>query len=226
MKKYSLIGEPDICRGGRLKSIVYCCSKECIFFKIALKKLGLSYKDYTHVKKENDKVVNAEKNKKVHLAYSRSLETKDEARDTALKALGWTPTDYYEYKKRILEALLPYISNHEALEERIVKPYSLDILDLDSKKLYKATALGSIDARILSLKHVVEKDDYKEEVELGETDYVGVRVPRQILNEIDKIISRGLIASRSDAIRLGLHVVTRAYRSLLLEQEAEKAKSL
>ncbi|NHV05744.1 MAG: hypothetical protein HA495_00210 [Thaumarchaeota archaeon] len=225
MKKYSLIGEPDICRGGRLKSIAYCCNKNCIFFKIALKKLGLSYKNYIEVKKKHDKIVGLENNKVVHLAFSRSLETRDDMRDKALKVVGWSPTDYYEYKKKILEALIPLVKHPEALDERIVKAFNLDLFDMNEKKSYKATALGSLEARILSIKKVVEQDDNVQN-ELGEMDYVGVRVPREMLEEIDKMISKGFLGSRSDAIRLGLQTVIRAFKTLTSERESEKEKSL
>ncbi len=225
MSYRTLVGEPDVCRGGHLKSIVFCCTRrKCPFFQHALKELEISFQDYKKVKKKHKKVVEVE-GKKIDLAWARSLETKEETTIEAIKKLGWSPIDYYAYKYEILRDLLPLVRK-ERLESKIVKPFTATVVDLEGNRSYNVSALGSLEMGFLSIKEIAENSHDKVIDEGGTMEYVGVRVPKTMLSQIDEIINRGMIASRSDAIRLGLVTVIRAYKSILEEQATKQTKSL
>lgn len=206
MSSRELVGEPDLCRGGRILSIVFCCNNsKCPILKHVLNKLGLSYEDYANLKEKNGFIVKTEK-RRINLAFSRSLESNDDARDEALKKAGWTVADYLAYKARLLEELKRKIDRDKQplLKERVIKPFIIEATDADSNEKYRGIALGSIILGFMLLRNIsgvggenVSRND----------EFIGVKVPKKIVAEIDRLIATGHFSSRSDAVRLGLSLV-------------------
>ena len=151
-----------------------------------------------------------------NLAFCPSLEKPSKDRDEALRKLGWSVTDYLRYKFRLLMQLILKNQLKRVFSERVLKQYAVDVLDLETKRVYKAFALGNISSGILRITEVFregELDDRQVEDVLTRTEFVGVRIPRDLLAELDSLIKRGIVKSRSDGIRRALAVYLSALRT-------------
>ena len=152
-----------------------------------------------------------------NLAFAPSIEKTSEDRDFALRELGWSLTQFFKYKFEILRDLIPQEKLEYAFSTRLLKQYAVEILDLETKKVYKALALGSIEEGMLAITEVFNERHLKDhdlEEAIDQTAYVGVRIPKSIIDQLDEMVMRGIIQSRSDGIR----------RALLLYLEALKTK--
>jgi len=212
--KYSwrnLIGEPPLCEGGRLASIVFCCDprrKACPVFDEALNMLGINRDDFIRVMEEN-KIPIPEKDGSCfgNLAFCPSPEKPSKDRDEALLKMGWSLSKYLKYKFEILRSLIPPEKMDYAFNTRVLKQFAVEALDLETRKVYKALALGNIKSGTILITEIFREKDLKDkqvEAILSQTEYVGVRIPRDIVNELDELVAKGIIESRSDGIRRAL----------------------
>jgi len=202
-----LLGEPDLCRGGSINSIVFCCNKpDCPVLKHALNKLGISYEEYVKIKKEESQIAILDF-QEVDLAFSRSLETRDESRDLALKKLEWTTTNYLVYKYNILKRFKRAVSNEEVFKEKIIRLFPIFLVDLNEGKTLYGMALGNIELGFLIPKEL--RDVEKDETLTRDNVFVGVRIPKSMLKQMDDMVSKKLFESRSEIARVGLSMVLR-----------------
>ncbi|MEM2344755.1 MAG: hypothetical protein QXI73_05520 [Thermoproteota archaeon] len=212
MSYKDLLGEPDLCRGGRALSIIFCCNKKnCPILKHTLNMLNLTYDDYLALKKPFKKEVYVN-SKKIDLAFSRSLETTDDIKNEVLKKLGWSVTDYLIYKNEIRKALEKRVDPN-LLNKRVIGTFSAVLVDGETKQVYNATALGSIDLKFMILKEVSPQLLSKQEAdEEGREVFVGIRMPKRLLEEMDRLVTRGVFPSRSDIARQGITLFLRLNR--------------
>jgi len=155
--------ETNICGGGTLISLVFCCGleKPCPYRDEALKLLGISKETFRKVKEahklEHDTVCFK------NLAYCCSLRKKCPIRDKALKDLGMSYDDYINYKLQILKDLIPPTKLNEALHIRIVRPLVMLIVDSQDKLMYKCLAIGNIKFGDIRLVRILDVKPLKEE---------------------------------------------------------------
>jgi len=203
--KYSwrnLLGMPPLCQGGSLASIVFCCNpekRECAFLDAALKKLGITKKKFMSVmKKHSFKVGDYD------LAFAPSLEQEDLQRDRALMSAKWSLTSFLKYKFEILRELIPKDKMDYAFKTALVKQYALQILDIESRKMIRALAFG--DLQFLVVTEIFDERKLKKGLlaELEKTEYVAVRLPKNLLQKMDRAVEEGIAKSRSDLIRKAL----------------------
>ena len=168
--KYSwrdFIGEPPLCEGGRLASIVFCCDprkKPCPLLEEALKMLGLTIEDFVKVMDEN-KIPVKEKDGTCfgNLAFCPSLEKPSMDRDEALLKMHWGLRRYLTYKFELLRKLLPSVEKLDyAFENRLLRQYAIEALDLETGKVYKALALGNMKTRTFYITEVFREQDLKD----------------------------------------------------------------
>lgn len=228
--KYSwrhLIGEPQLCEGGRLASIVFCCDpreKPCPILDEALRMLGVSKEKFIEVmEKHKIKVPRRDGSCFGNLAFCPSIEKDSRDRDMYLLEKGLSPSWYLKYKFNILKDLLPEESRLEfAFSNRLLRQFAVEMLDLETKKVYRALGMGSITGRILLLTEIFSEDVLRDEnlsAELGKTEYVGVRLPKDLVEKLDELVEKKVVASRSDGIRRALAL----YLSVVHGLQASKA---
>jgi len=215
-----LIGEPPLCEGGRLVSIVFCCDprkKHCQILEEALKLLGITVDDFVKVMLKHSKPIQ-EKDGTCYgdLAFCPSMEKSSKDRDYALMRLNWSLSRYLRYKFSILKDLIPEDKLDYAFNTRVLRQYAVELLDLETRKVYKAFALGNLKTGTLMLTEVFKEEDLKDmQVEslLTKTDYVGVRIPKNLVDQLDELVERGIIGSRSDGIRRALMLYLSALKT-------------
>jgi len=138
---------PNLCGGGQLYAIVYCCGlqKPCPIRDKALEMLGITKDEYAMVK---------EKHRIAHegvcfknLAYCCSLLKPCIARGKAMKELEITATDYLKYKAEMLKEFMRIARNKskEVWEERIMRPLIFLVLDPEKGIEWKGIAIGNLD---------------------------------------------------------------------------------
>jgi len=222
LKKYSwrdLIGEPPLCEGGRLASIVFCCDprkKYCPLLEEALKVLGISkVKLISVMEKYKIPAPKIDGSCFGNLAFCPSPEKPSKDRDRALLSMGWSLSKYLKYKFNILTELIPKDELDVAFSKRLLRQFAIEALDLETRKVYRALALGN--TKIMLITEIFRsgklRDRQIEAVCLG-TEYVGVRIPKDIVSALDELVERGLIESRSDGIRRALLLYLRALRPM------------
>ena len=215
-----LIGEPQLCEGGRLASIVFCCDprrRQCPILEEALRMLGLTVEDFIKAM-EGCRIPIPERDGTCfgNLAFCPSPEKPSRDRDEALLEMGWSLSRYLKYKFEVLRRLIPPDKMDLAFSARILKQFAVEALDLESKKVYRALALGNIRSGTLLITEVFKEQDLKNqqvEAVLSQTEYVGVRIPKDIIGELDELVARGVIESRSDGIRRALLLYLNALKN-------------
>jgi len=220
-----LIGEPQLCEGGRLVSIVFCCDprrKQCPILEEALKMLGLTVEDFIKVMEKHGIPI-PEKDGTCfgNLAFCPSPEKESKDRDTALLKMGWSLSRYLKYKFSILKDLIPPGKLDYAFNTRVLKQYAVEILDLETRRVYKALALGNIKSGTLMITEIFKEQDLKDrqvESVLSKTDYVGVRIPKDLVEQLDELVEKGIIESRSDGIRRALHLYLSALKRTVKQE--------
>lgn len=215
-----LIGEPPLCEGGRLASIVFCCDprvKPCPVLDEALRILGISRESFIEVmERERVDIDVIDGTCYGNLAFCPSLEKQSRDRDEALRKLGWSVSDYLKYKYRLLTHLIPRSQIRRVFTERILRQYAVEVLDLESKKVYRAFALGNISSGFLRISEVFREGELRDrqvEEVIARTEFVGVRIPKELLSELDALIKKGIVKSRSDGIRRALVVYLSALKT-------------
>jgi len=222
--KYSwrnLIGEPQLCEGGRLVSIVFCCDprkKRCQILEEALKMLGLTIDDFVKIMLKHGKPIKEKDGTCFgNLAFCPSPEKPSKDRDYALLKLDWSLSRYLRYKFNILKELIPKNKLDYAFNTRVLKQYAVHLLDLETRKVYRAFALGNLKTGTLMITEIFREEDLKDsqvESVLSKTDYVGVRIPKDLLNHLDELVQKGIIGCRSDGIRRALMLYLSALGSV------------
>jgi len=223
MPRYSwrdLVGEPPLCEGGRLASIVFCCDPRvnpCPILDEALRILGISREKFIEVmERERIDIEAVDGTCYGNLAFCPSLEKPSKDRDEALRRLGWSVTDYLRYKFRLLTRLVPKNQLKRVFNERVLRQYAVDVLDLETKRVYKAFALGNISSGILRITEVFREGELRDrQVEdvISRTEFVGVRIPKDLLSGLDSLIKKGIVKSRSDGIRRALIIYLSALKA-------------
>jgi len=206
-----LVGEPPLCEGGRLASIVFCCDPRkvnCPILDYALKMLGISKEDFVRVMEENRiEVPNIDGTCFGNLAFCPSLEKASGDRDEALRRLGWTVTRFLRYKYSLLQKLVPREKMSQVFNTRVLNQFAFSLLDLETKKEYHGFAVGNLDLRMLRLTEVFREHDLRDrEIDsvLSNLEFVGVRIPSELVSKLDELVQKGIIKSRSDGIRRAL----------------------
>ena len=219
-----LIGEPPLCEGGRLVSIVFCCDPrrvKCPILEKAFEMLDLTAEEFVRVMERHGKpVVEVDGTCYGNLAFCPSPEKESKDRDKTLLKMGWNLTRYLKYKFEILCNLLPPDKLKLAFRERVMKQYAIELLDLETKRVYRALALGNIEAGMFIVTEVFnEKDLINNKVEtiLSSTEYVGVRIPSHLIKQLDDLVEKGIIKSRSDGIRRALQLYLTALKNVKQE---------
>jgi len=215
-----LIGEPQLCEGGRLASIVFCCDprrKRCPVLEEALKMLGLTVEDFVRVM-EKHRIPVPEKDGTCfgNLAFCPSLEKPSKDRDGFLIRKGWSLTKYLKYKFSILKDLVPPNRLDYAFGTRVLRQYAVEMLDLETKKVYRVLALGNIRSGTLMITEVFGEQDLRDRqvgILLSQTEYVGVRIPRDLVEQLDELVEKGIVESRSDGIRRALMLYLSALKN-------------
>jgi len=214
-----LIGEPQLCEGGRLISIVFCCDprkKKCPILEEALRSLGLTEEDFIKVmEKHSIPIKEIDGTGFGDLAFCPSMEKESKDRDTFLLENNWGIIRYLKYKFEILEDLIPEDKWEYAFETRLMKQYAIEALELDTQKVYKAFAMGSINGTLVITELIKDSDlsDAELRSTIAKTEYVGVRIPRELVSQLDELVEKGVIGSRSDGIRRALMLYLSALSS-------------
>jgi len=215
-----LIGEPPLCEGGRLASIVFCCDprkKPCPILDEALSMLGIAKEYFIRVMEENMIPV-PEKDGTCfgNMAFCPSPEKPSMDRDEALLKMKLSLSDFLKYKFMILKKLLISDEKMEyAFSTRLLRQFAVEALDLETKKVCKALALGNMKRGLLLITEVFKEKDLEDpqvEEVLTQTEYVGVRIPRGMVDKLDELVAEGTIESRSDGIRRALLLYLSALR--------------
>jgi len=220
--KYSwrdFIGEPQLCEGGRLCSIVFCCDprkKQCPILIEALKMVGISVEDFVKVMEENKIPVKRRDGTCFgNLAFCPSLEWQSRDRDEALLRMHWSLRRYLNYKFELLKKLVPPDKIDFVFSTRLLKQFAIEALDLETKKVYRALAMGNLRSGTLMITEIFKEHDLRDsqvEFVLSQTEYVGVRIPKDLLNALDELVAKGLVESRSDGIRRALRLYLKALK--------------
>jgi len=206
----NLVGEPNLCGGGHLASIVFCCDprrKKCPFRDYALARLGISKEMFVEIKEkhrvESDTCFG-------NLAYCCSPEKNCPRRNKALYSLKWNFRQYLQYKWEILKDLVPREMMDRAFTERVLRQYGMELLELDTQKVYRALGFGNIDMKAVWITEVVKSENLANEdlgKELKESEFIGVRMPKVMLRELDELVELGVFESRSQAIRAAVSLL-------------------
>jgi len=220
------VGEPPLCKGGRLASIVFCCDpkrKPCPIFEEALKMIGISRDDFIRVMDENKKHI-PEKDGTCfgNLAFCPSPEVPSKDRDEALFKMGWSLSKFLKFKFDLLKNLVPPEKLDYVFSTRVLNQFAVEILDLETRKVYKALALGNIKSgTMLITEKFGEKELRDEQVSavLSQTEFVGVRIPKDLLSVLDELVANGIVESRSDGIRRALMLYLGALKPVKQETE-------
>jgi len=136
----------NLCGGAPLYAIVYCCSiqKPCPIRDTALKMLGIPKEKYEMIKEKHRLAHNGVCFK--NLAYCCSLAKNCPAREKAMQELGITPTDYWEYKAKILKDLMKIAKcDKEVWNEKIIRPLFFYVIDPEKSIAWKGFAKGNLD---------------------------------------------------------------------------------
>ena len=163
---------PNLCGGGSLIALVYCCgitvevdgrerSRPCPIRDYALKLLGISKEKYREVK-ERHRLYDPSICYK-NLAYCCSLLKECPLRDQARVRLGVDDEGYVEYKLKILRDLIPSDKLEYALSTRVIKRLAMIIFDVtDPMKeectVWRAEGIGNPDLGLVTIRKVVSRE--------------------------------------------------------------------
>lgn len=214
-----LIGEPPLCEGGRLASIIFCCDPRkvvCPVLEEALKMIGISKEDFVKVMEEC-KIPTLEKDGTCfgNLAFCPSPEKPSRDRDETLLKLGWSLSKYLRYKFEILRKLVSPEKLDYVFTTRVLRQFAVTALDLETRKVYRMLTLGNVRGGIMLITEVFDESELRGNVRdaLGRTEYVAVRIPKDMVAELDDLVSKGIIESRSDGIRRALALYLNALKT-------------
>jgi predicted metal-binding transcription factor (methanogenesis marker protein 9) len=216
----SLASIQQLCDGGPLASIVFCCDprrKKCPVLERALRELGLTVDDFVSVmERHRVPVPEVDGSCYGNLAFCPSLEVKSRDRDEfLLKSSEWSLSKYLEYKYKLLLHLLgddPGKLEH-AFSRSVVEKYAGFVINTNTGKAFAVVLVGNPELggfRVLTLENV--EYSYIDNVSTG---YLNVRLPHSVIVELESLVKAGVIVSKSDAARkailLFLQAIKRAF---------------
>ncbi len=211
----SLISLCQLCDGAPLASIVFCCDprvKKCPVLERALRELGLSINDFINVMEKNKVSVPViDGSCYGNLAFCPSLSVKSRDRDDFLLSRGWGIQEYLEYKFNILLELVRSDLNY-VFNKYIIEKYAGVVINTSTGKMLAVVLAGSLELggfRVLSVEDVVV---YDSDISSG---YLGVRLPRSIISELDNLVKTGFIKSKSDAVRKALLLFIQSIKNII-----------
>jgi len=214
----SLASIQQLCDGGPLASIVFCCDprrKKCPVLEKALRELGLTVNEFVSVM-EKHKVPVSEVDGSCYgnLAFCPSLDVKSRDRDEfLLKSSEWAVSKYLEYKYKLLLDLVPHDKLDYAFSRGVVERYVGVVINTSTGKALAVVLVGNPE---LGGFRVLRVDDVEYRyVDNVSTGYLNVRLPHSVIVELESLVKAGVIRSKSDAARkailLFLQAVKRAF---------------
>lgn len=197
---------PNVCGGGTLCAIVYCCPHDCPIRNVALRRLGIEKSKYLEVK--NRLGIRHDGVCWKNLAYCCSPLKPCPKRDHALQELGMSLEDYLRYKAELLEELLKYAkaTEDEIFKVKVVYSYFgfLYVPEL-GKELrvlgqYVPDEKMCLPAVILE---VVNNDELRLKIH-GEYAPLTIYLPRELvkkINEAEPIIGKNFTEFVAEAVK-------------------------
>jgi predicted metal-binding transcription factor (methanogenesis marker protein 9) len=210
----------QLCDGGPLASIVFCCDprrKRCPVLERALRELGLTVEEFVSVmERHRVPVPEVDGSCYGNLAFCPSLEVKSRDRDEfLLRSDGWSVSKYLEYKYELLLDLIPRDKLDYAFSKSVVGKYVGAVIDANTGRALAVVLVGDPELggfRVLRVEDAecsfVDNADYLD-------GYLNVRLPRDVVAELESLVKAGVIRSKSDAARrailLFLQAIKRAF---------------
>jgi predicted metal-binding transcription factor (methanogenesis marker protein 9) len=213
-----LAAAQQLCDGGPLASIVFCCDprrKKCPILERALRELGLTTEEFVSVmERHRVPVPEVDGSCYGNLAFCPSLDVKSRDRDEfLLKSSEWSVSKYLEYKYELLLDLIPRDKLDYAFSRGVVEKYAGVVINTNTGKALAVVLAGSPELggfRVLRIDEV--EYSYVDNVSTG---YLNVRLPHSVIVELESLVEAGIIKSKSDAARrailLFLQAIKRAF---------------
>jgi len=213
-----LASAQQLCDGGPLASIVFCCDprrKKCPILERALRELGLTTEEFVSVmERHRVPVPEVDGSCYGNLAFCPSLDVKSRDRDEfLLKSSEWSVSKYLEYKYELLLDLIPRDKLDYAFSRGVVEKYAGVVINTNTGKALAVVLAGSPELggfRVLRIDEV--EYSYVDNVSTG---YLNVRLPHSVIVELESLVEAGIIKSKSDAARrailLFLQAIKRAF---------------
>jgi predicted metal-binding transcription factor (methanogenesis marker protein 9) len=214
----SLASIQQLCDGGPLASIVFCCDprrKKCPVLEKALRELGLTVEEFVSVM-EMHKIPVPEVDGSCYgnLAFCPSLDAKSRDRDEfLLKSSEWSVSKYLEYKYKLLLDLVPGGKLERAFSTSVIEKYAGVVINTNTGRAFAVVLAGDPELggfRVLTLDDVEYR--YIDNVSTG---YLNVRLPHSVISELESLVKAGVIESKSEGVRkailLFLQAVKRAF---------------
>jgi predicted metal-binding transcription factor (methanogenesis marker protein 9) len=208
----------QLCDGGPLASIVFCCDprrKKCPVLEKALRILGLTVEEFVSVMERNKiPVPEVDGSCYGNLAFCPSLNVKSRDRDEFLLKNGeWSLSKYLEYKYKLLLELVSRDKLDYLFSKGVVEKYVGFVININTGKAFAVVLAGSPELggfRVLTLDDVEYR--YIDNVSTG---YLNVRLPHSVIVELESLVKAGVIESKSEGVRkailLFLQAVKRAF---------------
>jgi predicted metal-binding transcription factor (methanogenesis marker protein 9) len=208
----------QLCDGGPLASIVFCCDprrKKCPVLEKALRILGLTVEEFVSVMERNKiPVLEVDGSCYGNLAFCPSLNVKSRDRDEFLLKNGeWSLSKYLEYKYKLLLELVSRDKLDYLFSKGVVEKYAGFVINTNTGKAFAVVLAGSPELggfRVLTLDDVEYR--YIDNVSTG---YLNVRLPHSVIVELENLVKAGVIESKSEGVRkailLFLQAVKRAF---------------
>jgi predicted metal-binding transcription factor (methanogenesis marker protein 9) len=208
----------QLCDGGSLASIVFCCDprrKKCPILERALRELGLTIDKFVSVmEKHKVPVPEVDGSCYGNLAFCPSLDVKSRDRDEfLLNNSEGSLSKYLEYKYELLTDLIPRDKLDYAFSRGVVEKYAGVVINTNTGKALAVVLAGSPELggfRVLRIDDV--EYSYIDNVSTG---YLNVRLPHSVIVELESLVKAGVIESKSEGVRkailLFLQAVKRAF---------------
>jgi len=147
----------NLCGGGPLISLVYCCGleKPCPIRNYALKLLEITPEKFKEVKEKHR--IDAEGTCFKNLAYCCSLQKECPYRDEARKRLNMSDEEYIRYKLEILRDLIPDEKLGYALKTTVMMPLIFVIVDPREWIEWRGLGFGNPDLKVFFIQQVKSK---------------------------------------------------------------------
>lgn len=197
-----LLNMPNLCAGGKLAALVFCCStrKECPVRDKALEILGISKEDYEMVKSSMD--YRDDRLCYGNLAFCCSLEEECRVRDTVMRELGMSPGDYIAMKKKLLEELKKVATTKNGWNEVIMYKMlgRMVVTNADRNPIYMI-AMGNPEIsdyiRVIYWEEVEEEGESIAAIKKSGNQILSLRLDNGLLHEIDMLsMKKGVPRSR------------------------------
>lgn len=195
---------PNLCAGGCLASVVFCCSikKPCPVRDYALKKLGIDPKQYEEIKERFSK----------HsadlcwgsLAYCCSPEKRCPVRDKVLQELGWSYSDYLSYKAQILHELIKEfnLDENKLFSEKVVKQ-AVGVFATEDGSKYNFLGLSAPELGLLFVVYIEPKgldEKIRRMFYSSGEKVIPVRLDSETFEKLSILVGKGVFSSFNEAI--------------------------